>query len=82
MPFLLNSHNVFNYLVDRNLGNNCEEALIKIERVAAKNFNLLGTFPDSRKLLIKQERYNPSGQAPGELFGEWRIKRFSRDFQN
>ena len=45
MPFLLNSHNVFNYLVDRSLGNNCEEALIKIELVAAKNFNLLVTFP-------------------------------------
>lgn len=80
MPFLLNSHNVFNYLVEHNLGNNLEPALIKIELVAAKNFNLLVTFPDSRKLLIKQERHNYSGQAAGELFGEWRIKDFLQEF--
>ena len=80
MPFLLNSHNVFNYLVEHSLSNNFEQALIKIELVAAKNFNLLLTFPDSRKLLIKQERHNHSGQAPGELFGEWRLKDFFQGF--
>lgn len=80
MPFLLNSHNVFNYLVEHSLGNNCEEALIKIELVAGKNFNLLVTFPDSRKLLIKQERHNSSGQARGDLFGEWRLKEFFQGF--
>ncbi|MEG4939771.1 phosphotransferase [Microcoleus sp. F4-D5] len=80
MPFLLNSHNVLNYLVDHSLGNNFERSLIKIELVAAKNFNLLVTFPDSRKLLIKQERHNHSGQAAGELLGEWRVKDFLQEF--
>ena len=80
MPFLLSSHNVFNYLVEHSLGNNFEQALIKIELVVGKNFNLLVTFPDTRKLLIKQERHNHSGQARGDLFGEWRIKEFFQGF--
>ncbi len=52
MPFLLNSHNVFEYLVELGLCNNSEQATSKVEPVAAKNFNLLVTFDDSRKLLV------------------------------
>lgn len=50
MSFLLNSHNVFEYLVEHNLCSHSEQATSKVEPVVAKNFNLLVTFHDSRKL--------------------------------
>ncbi|BAY44854.1 hypothetical protein SAMD00079811_24560 [Scytonema sp. HK-05] len=79
MPFLLNSHNVFEYLVEHGLCNNSEQALSKVEPVVAKNFNLLVTFPDSRKLLVKQEPHK-QGKAAGEFLGEWQFKEFLHRF--
>lgn len=46
----------------------------------AKNFNLLLSLPDSRKLLIKQERYNRDGKTAGEFLREWRIHEFLQRF--
>ena len=51
---LLNSHNVFQYLSERNLCDRAEQNQSKVEPLSAKNFNLLVTFPDKRKLLVKQ----------------------------
>lgn len=76
MLFLLNFHNVFDYLVQHNLCNDSERDFIKIELVAAKNFNLLVTFPDNRQLLVKQERHNEEGKAAGELLREWLLQEF------
>jgi thiamine kinase-like enzyme len=80
MPFLLNSHNVFEYLVEHDLCDHSEQALTKIEPITAKNFNLLVTFLDNRKLLVKQERHNQEGKAAGEFLGEWRIQEFLQRF--
>jgi thiamine kinase-like enzyme len=80
MTFLLKSHNVFDYLADKGLCNQSEQPLGKIEPVIAKNFNLLVTFPDNRKLLVKQERHNQEGKAAGEFLGEWRIQELLQQF--
>lgn len=80
MTFLLNSHNVFDYLAARGLCNSSEQAISKIEPLAAKNFNLLLTFSDGNKLLVKQERHNQQGKAAGEFVSEWRIQEFLQEF--
>jgi len=80
MPFLVNSHNVFDYLIENNFCNRSEAATSKVEPISAKNFNLLVTFPDNRKLLVKQERHNQAGKAAGEFLGEWRIQEFLQQF--
>ncbi|MBW4687445.1 MAG: aminoglycoside phosphotransferase family protein [Komarekiella atlantica HA4396-MV6] len=82
MTFSLNFHNVFDYLVEQGLCNQSEQSPSKIEPVAAKNFNLLLTFTDGRKLLVKQERHNQDGKTAGEFFREWRIQEFLQQFPN
>ena len=80
MTFLLNSHNVLDYLAARGLYNASEQAMSKIEPVEAKNFNLLLTFSDGDKLLVKQERHDREGKASGEFLSEWRIQGFLQQF--
>ena len=58
MTFILNFQSIFDYLVEKGLCNQSEQSPIKIEPLAAKNFNLLVTLSDDRKLLVKQERHN------------------------
>ncbi|MBH8555026.1 aminoglycoside phosphotransferase family protein [Nostocaceae cyanobacterium CENA357] len=82
MTFILNYHNVFDYLVEKELCNHSEQFPTKIEPVAAKNFNLLLTFINGRKLLVKQELYNQQGKAAGEFLSEWRIQEFLQRFPN
>lgn len=76
MAFLLNSHNLFSYLVEYGFCTQAEQALSQIELKAAKNFNLLLSLPDGRKLLIKQERHNQKGKTSGDFLNEWRINDF------
>lgn len=79
-PFILSSQNVLEYLNSLNLCTTDEQSLSRIELKPAKNFNLLVTFPESRKLLVKQERHNPEGKTAGEFWREWRIHEFLRTF--
>ncbi|HIK07672.1 MAG TPA: aminoglycoside phosphotransferase family protein [Trichormus sp. M33_DOE_039] len=79
-PFILSSQNVLEYLNSLNLCTTDEQSLSKIELKPAKNFNLLVTFPESRKLLVKQERHNPEGKTAGEFWREWHIHEFLRTF--
>lgn len=80
MTFVLSSQNIFNYLVEHGLCTQLEEALYEVKPIRAKNFNLLLTLPDSRKLLIKQERHNKEGKTLGEFLSEWRIQEFLQTF--
>lgn len=80
MTFQLNSHNVFDYLTELGLCKKSEQTLSKVKPVTAKNFNLLLTFPDSRKLLVKQERYNRKGNTTGEFLREWKFQEFLQEF--
>ncbi|MBE9037079.1 phosphotransferase family protein [aff. Roholtiella sp. LEGE 12411] len=82
MTLLLNSHNVFHYLMEQGVCSESEQSPSKVEPVAAKNFNLLLTFINGRKLLVKQERHNQEGKAAGEFLSEWRIQEFLQRFPN
>lgn len=78
MTFLLNEHNVGDYLVK--YCNQPEQPLSKVEPLMAKNFNLLVTYLDNQKILVKQERHNQDGKTAGEFLGEWRIQEFLLKF--
>lgn len=80
MRFILNSHNVFDYLVTQGICKQSDQPPIKVELLAAKNFNLLLNFLDSSKLLVKQEPHNKEGKASGEFLAEWRIQEFLQRF--
>lgn len=80
MTFLVSSQNVLDYLVRQQLCTQKEQALSQVELKAAKNFNLLLSLQDGRKLLVKQERHNREGKTAGEFLNEWRIQEFSQRF--
>lgn len=79
MTFLLSSQNVFEYLVKWKLCTQEEQYPSQVELKIAKNFNLLLSLQDGRKLLVKQERHN-QGKAVGEFLHEWRIQEFFQRF--
>ena len=80
MVFTLSSQNVFDYLNERNLCSSDDGAPAQVELVAAKNFNLLVSWPSGRQLLVKQERHDQDGQTAREFSREWRIQRFLQAF--
>lgn len=80
MTFILTSHNVFDYLVAKELCSRYEQPPSKVEQLLAKNFNLLVNFENGNKLLVKQERHNLEGKAAGEFSVEWRIEEFLQQF--
>jgi thiamine kinase-like enzyme len=80
MTFLINEQNVCDYLVKH--CNQLERPLSKVKPLAAKNFNLLVTFLDDEKFLVKQERHNQEGKAHGEFLGEWKIQEFLLNFSS
>jgi 5-methylthioribose kinase len=80
MTFLLSSQNVLEYLVTHSLCNSKAAAKSKVELKYAKNFNLLLSTPEGRKILVKQERHDREGKAAGEFLREWRIHEFVQKF--
>lgn len=81
MVFLLNSHNVFDYLSEHGFRDRSENASNNIKSIDGKNFNLLITCSDNLKLLVKQERHDREGKAAGEFLREWRIQEFLQQFR-
>jgi 5-methylthioribose kinase len=80
MTFWLSSQNVFEYLNKYNLCTQADKDLSQIEQKVAKNFNLILSLADDRKLLVKQERYSPDGKTTDEFVNEWRIQEFIQEF--
>jgi Phosphotransferase enzyme family len=80
MTFLLSSQSVFSYLLEQGLCSQEAEDQSQIELKAAKNFNLLLSWPDGHKILVKQERYNQEGKTLGEFYKEWRVQNFIECF--
>jgi thiamine kinase-like enzyme len=76
MAFFLSSQNIFEYLVQQNISISEKQKLSKFEIKVGKNFNLLVSFQDSRKLLVKQERHDQEGKTAGEFLSEWQIQEF------
>ncbi|WP_017314969.1 phosphotransferase [Mastigocladopsis repens] len=80
MTFVLSSQNVLDYLIEQGLCTPEEKAQSEIEQKYAKNFNLLLTLPQGRKLLVKQEPRNREGKTAGEFLREWQIHEFLQKF--
>lgn len=80
MVFLLSSENVHSYLVKCNLFDDSKGNITKIEQIQAKNFNLLITFGDNSKFLIKQEMRDGEGKANGDFPREWLIQEVIQKF--
>lgn len=80
MTLVLSSQNVFDYLAVQSLCTQEEQDLSQVKLKVAKNFNLLLSLQDGRKLLVKQERHNQEGKTVGEFFNEWRIQEFLQRF--
>ncbi|MGK7921420.1 MAG: phosphotransferase [Trichodesmium sp.] len=80
MTFILSSHNIFDYLSEHSLCSRKKEDLSQVEPINAKNFNLLVTFADDSKLLVKQERHNQQGKTIGEFQNEWLFQNFLNKF--
>ncbi|NJR15980.1 MAG: aminoglycoside phosphotransferase family protein [Calothrix sp. CSU_2_0] len=80
MAFLLNSQNVCDYLIESRLCSREEAEKIEIELKPAKNFNLLVTLQNNRKLLVKQELLDRDGKSSGEFLSELRIQEFLKTF--
>ncbi|WP_026103333.1 aminoglycoside phosphotransferase family protein [Pseudanabaena sp. PCC 6802] len=80
MTFMLSSQNAFNYLLEQGLCSQETEDRSQVELKAAKNFNLLLSWSDGRKILIKQERHNQEGKTAGEFSNEWRVHDFVNQF--
>jgi thiamine kinase-like enzyme len=79
MTFLLSSENVYAYLAESGV---CEASTFgEAELKMAKNFNLLLTLKDQRKVLVKQERHSVDGKTVGEFRNEWRIHQFVNQFE-
>lgn len=76
MAFSLSSKNVFDYLIEQDLCTQEDKALGQVEPKPAKNFNLLVSLSEGRKLLVKQEPYNREGKTAGEFLREWRSHQF------
>lgn len=80
MNTILSIQNVGDYLVTQQLCKPEEVNLLQIKILSAKNFNLLVTFPDRHKLLVKQRRYNPDRKIETEFAQEAKIQAFLRQF--
>ena len=80
MAFLLSKQNVFEYLIEQRLCSQEEQSQSRIELKYAKNFNLLVTLPEGRKLLVKQELRHREGETANEVLSEWRIQEFIQRF--
>jgi thiamine kinase-like enzyme len=81
MPFSLSSQNVCEYLSEQRV---CDQISnhVKIELKPAKNFNLLVTLEDGRKLLVKQERHLKNGETLGEFLKEWHVQKLINSFSS
>lgn len=77
---VLSSQNVFDYLIEQNLCTSEQQNETEVEGKYAKNFNLLVSLTDGRKLLVKQERLDREGKTAGEFLREWRIQEFLQQF--
>jgi hypothetical protein len=80
MTFLLNSENVFDYLLKHKLCETEDRSDFNVKAKEYKNFNLLVSFANNRSLLVKQERPHAKQNNRNALWHEWRVNEFVRHF--
>jgi hypothetical protein len=76
MTFQLSSLNAIDYLCKQGLFSQGKVEEAKVDLKPAKNFNLLLSWVDGHKMLVKQERRDREGKTAGEFFSEWRVRDF------
>jgi hypothetical protein len=76
MTFQLSSLNAVDYLCKQGLCSQDKVEEAKVDLKPAKNFNLLLSWVDGYKILVKQERRDREGKTAGEFFSEWRVRNF------
>ncbi len=81
---ILNSENIANYLIESNLCNHAEKDQLILESipVETKNFNLLVSFPNQNKMLVKQDRNLQAENSPNELINASKIQAALNQFEN
>ena len=67
MTTILDTENVFEYLINLDYCNAVDRCTSQITAISAKNFNFLINFADGRDLLIKQEPHDCYGKTIGEF---------------
>lgn len=81
MALSLSSHNVSRYLLESGLCSREDaESLNVTLQEYTKNFDLLVSFSNKCKLLVKQERRYSNGKIPNEFFNEWRFYQLLQRF--
>ncbi len=78
----MSSQNVIQYLQEAGLCSSENTTLDQTElpETSKKNYNLLVTLADNRKLLIKQERNLENHETSHELFNEWLFHQLLQQF--
>lgn len=83
MTFLLSTQTVSQYLFNIGLCEREDIELIQVEpNKSSKNFNLLVSLPDDRKLFVKQERRQTNGKYAKDFFNEWQFHQLLQQFPN
>lgn len=82
MTLILDSENVFDYLISKNICNLACRSDHLIESKSCKNFNLLIHLSEDKSLLIKQEPHDTEGNTNGDLLNEWRIHKLVQTYPN
>jgi Phosphotransferase enzyme family len=80
MTFLLGTQNIFTYLIEQGICQSEDRRESQISSKICKNFNLLVSLSNNRHLLLKQEPHDLHGKTSGELFREWQIHEWLREF--
>lgn len=80
MKILLSDRTALDYLIEHHLCDSTSKDSAQFELKPAKNFNLLLSLPNGRKLLVKQERHNAEGKTAGEFLKEWQLQGLLQKF--
>jgi thiamine kinase-like enzyme len=81
MAFTLSSKNVFEYLVQQGLCTSKDYYLEHVESRISKNFNLLVTLKNGKRLFVKQESCPQEGTVSDEFISDWKIAQFMDEFE-
>jgi thiamine kinase-like enzyme len=81
MAFTLSSRNVFEYLVQQGVCTAQDYDSDHVESKTAKNFNLLVTLKNGRKVLVKQGSCPQEDSVSDEFTNDWKVAQFTDKFE-
>ncbi|WP_310423914.1 phosphotransferase [Chamaesiphon sp. VAR_48_metabat_135_sub] len=80
MKTILDTDNVFDYLIARDYCQEIDRDTIKSEIISAKNFNILIKINEDCSLLVKQEIHDVHGETSGEFWAAWQMQQLTKHF--